>query len=288
MSRFYLGAIERAPDLAVGAVCDVDPARLEPFAGTCPTFGDATALLREAAVDAVVLDTPVPTHASLCREALGAGRHVCCEKPLALTRADARALLGAAQRAGLILFTAFHRRYNRNLPGPGALPLDGLACVEVRYLERIGDHSPGQDWYSAPASAGGGCIVDNGPNAVDVMRHLFGPMTVEAVEVRRSPLGVDMQATVRGRLGTGADAVILLDWDFDGEVKDLTVRWEDGREVRADMLGGFGGFKSSLHHEYDGVLEAFGAAIARGEPDANGFAATAWLQDVLVRADAHQ
>lgn len=286
VSRFYVDAAGAVPEADLVAVCDVDPARLAPFQKReeVAAYGSADALLDDPRVDAVVLDTPVSSHVDLGRAALRAGRHVCCEKPLALTRADADGLADLARRGGLTLFTAFHRRYNRNLPAPGSVDLDDLALVELRYLERIDEHAENLSWYATPASGGGGCIVDNGPNAVDVVRYLFGDITVDDVEIGRSGSGVDVRAGIRGRLAGGAEAVIRLDWAFDGECKDLRVRWRDGRELHADMLAGFAAFKSSLEHEYVGVLVDFIARVATRAEDEAGRAATVWLEDVLTRA----
>ena len=286
VSRFYVAGARALPDMRLVAVCDRDPEHAADFAGSggVATYHDASALLTDAAVEAVVIDTPVPTHVDLVRAALEAGRHVCCEKPLALTRSDAHALAALARARGLALFTAFHRRYNRNLPARGSLPLEGLESVEVRYLERIEEHASDLGWYLAPATNGGGCIVDNGPNALDVVRHLFGDPSVDAVDVGRSPAGVDVRAEIRGRVPGGASATIALAWDYDGECKDLRVRWRDGRELHADMLEGFPAFKSSLEHEYVGVLREFAEHVASGAADPAGQAATAWLEDVIARS----
>lgn len=288
VSGFYLDAIERSAGLEVVAVCDRDPARLVRASERLgvPAYREAARLLAVAEIDAVVVDTPVASHVELCTLAVEAGKHVCCEKPLALTRADAGAVLERAAARGATVFTAFHRRYNAHLPKPGALDLEGVVGVRVRYLEQIDDHAPDADWYATPASAGGGCIVDNGPNAVDVMRHLFGPMQVGNVRVTRSPSGVDLGARIVGQIDSGAEAVIELDWDFAGECKDLLVQWADGRELHIDMLRGFDGFKGSLPHEYDAIVADFSRHIADGLTDVGGYAATAWLEDVLTRAAA--
>jgi predicted dehydrogenase len=289
VSRFYVEAADRArDDIELIAVCDRDPARLAPFtdrtALTAHTSADE--LLADGSVDAVVLDTPVATHVDLARAALRAGAHVCCEKPLALSVVEARDLAELAEEEKRVLFTAFHRRYNRNLPRPGSLDTHGLRSVELRYLEQIEEHTDGDGgWYATPAAEGGGCIVDNGPNAVDVVRHLFGEVTVDGVDVERSPAGVDMNAEVRGTLAGGAEAVIRLDWSYEGEVKDLRVRWTNGRELHADMLAGFPEFKSSLDHEYDGVLADFAARVASGAGDPEGMAATVWLERALAAAE---
>lgn len=287
ISPWYVEAIQRAPSFILAAVCDIDEGRTLPFreSDNVRLYGSAAALLEDGGVDAVVLDTPVATHVDLSRAALSAGKHVCCEKPLALTRSDASELFALAESLQLTLFTAFHRRYNHNLPSPGSLPVEELVAVEARYLEKIAEHTDGLGWYSTPAAAGGGCIVDNGPNAFDVVRHLFGEMTVEDVVVGRSPAGVDLNAVVRGRIGTGAEASIVLDWDFDGECKDLTAHMQDGTEIHVDLLAGFPAFKSSLQHEYVGVLDEFAQLVSSGQSDTSGYAATAWLEDVLTRGD---
>lgn len=287
VSRFYAGAVRRSPEVSLAAVCDLRADRRAPFADRAEVraYGDPAALLADPDVQAVIVDTPVATHVALCRAALEARKHVCCEKPLALTRADATELLELAEAEALTLFTAFHRRYNRGMPAPDSLPTEAPVLVQARYYERIEDHSESAAWYATRAAAGGGCIVDNGPNAYDVVRHLFGDTAVTDVTVHRSPEGVDLDAVVRGLAGE-TEVVIGLDWAYPGEQKDLRARWADGSELYVDMLEGFPGFKSSLDHEYDGVLDDFAAHVADSRQDRHGYAATAWLEDALALAEA--
>jgi predicted dehydrogenase len=289
VSHYYVGAIERSGAFELTALCDRDPLRLErrgAAARGAARYERVADLLADASVDVVVVDTPVATHADLCAAALVAGRSVCCEKPLATTLEDAERLAALASERGLTLFTAFHRRYNRNLPRPSALEPAGLRTVEVRYLERIEDHAPGAGWYATPASAGGGCIVDNGPNAYDVARHLFGPASVDDASVVRSEHGVDVAATIHGSFAGGAELLIRLDWAFDGETKDLVARWDDGRELRVDLLAGFPAFKSSLEHEYDGVMAEFAEHLATRRRDEAGAQVSQWLSAALRQAGA--
>ena len=282
VSKYFVEAISAVPGCTLVSACDTDENRRASFAERdVAVYAQPDDLLADSRVEAVVLCTPVATHVELSGAAIAAGKHVCCEKPLALSRSDASSLLELASSRGLTLFTAFHRRYNERLPLPASVSLDGLVSVESRYYERIDEHSEGADWYSLPASAGGGCIVDNGPNAYDVVRHLFGNVGVEAGEVVRSPGGADMKAVVHGRVGS-AEVAIRLDWGFDGERKDVRARWRDGTELYVDMLEGFVGFKSSLAHEYVGVLEDFATHVATRRQDLFGLAATAWLEDALT------
>lgn len=285
VARHYAGALERSRTLELVAVCDIRADRVVAFESdqVVGRYSTAAALLEDELVDGVVIDTPVNSHVELCRHALEAGKHVCCEKPLALTRHDAETLLALADGSGLTLFTAFHRRYNRGIGTSAPPDADGIALVEARYFERIEDHADDTSWYAQPARRGGGCVVDNGPNAYDVARHVVGPITVDHVEVMQRD-GVDVEALIIGR-AHAANVVIRLDWAYDGELKDLRVRWADGREWYVDLLEGFEAFKSSLDHEYDGVLADFAVHVSEHRQDALGLEATAWLEDVLARAE---
>lgn len=287
VSEFYVDALRAAGRCRLSAVCDTDSSALAPFASEgVPSHDDVDALLRDASIDAVVVDTPVPTHADITSAALEAGKHVCCEKPLALTRTRAAELQEQASDAGLALLTAFHRRYNRNLPAPGSVEPHEVAEVEVHYLERIEEHVGRGTWHLAEAEAGGGVIVDNGPNAFAVVRHLFGEVVPTHVDVQRSDGGVDVSAVVHGTVERETGVRIELDWAFDGERKDIVVRRRSGAEDRFDMLEGFAAFKSSLAHEYAALLDHFADLAEAGEADTLGYECTAWLEDVLTLSGA--
>lgn len=101
ISRFYLAALERSPEAELVAVCDRDPAALAGLPAHLERHTDHRRLLREAEVDAVVVNVPNDAHFPVCRDALAAGRAVCVEKPLATRVADARALDRYARERGL-------------------------------------------------------------------------------------------------------------------------------------------------------------------------------------------
>jgi len=94
------------PQTALGAVCDLSPARLEIAARLHPgarLFSDWEEMLRDAALDAVAIATPVGTHFEIARQSLRAGKHVLVEKPLATNSAEARQLIELAAEKGLTL-----------------------------------------------------------------------------------------------------------------------------------------------------------------------------------------
>lgn len=259
ISKFYLAALERLPRFALSAVCDPDPAVLA--GAEVPAHRDHRTMLAEGGLDAVIVTAPNDVHAVVARDVLDEGLAVCVEKPLATTLAEGCDLVARAQRRDVALYTAFHRRHNSNVRAllaqlAGAPPIEK---VQVRYLERIEDHAGPDSWYLDAARCGGGCVADNGPNALDLVRQILGTMAFEGAEIVRDADGVDRRATLFLDRAT-----IELDWSFPGEVKDIEVRLTDGAVLRADLLGGYAGFKESLWHEYAGVLREFADAIPRG------------------------
>ncbi|WNM30766.1 Gfo/Idh/MocA family oxidoreductase [Streptomyces sp. Li-HN-5-11] len=267
ISPYYLAAAERLPGWELSAVCDARDQALERYRGRAARFRDHRTLLTRARPDALVVAVPNHAHLPVCREALAAGVPVCVEKPLALTAAEGRLLVGLARRCGVPLMTAFHRRYNAAV---GALAHQAagrkIVAVRVRYLERIEEHLGGEDWYLDPARCGGGCVADNGPNALDLVRLLLGDVTVTGCEIHYDGSGLDRQAVIRLNSPTGATASVELDWSYPGELKDVEAELADGEVLHADMLAGHPGFKASLWHEYEALLMEFASLAGRRAP----------------------
>ena len=268
ISRYYVAALtgpQAPPDLRLTAVCDLAAGVLEPYRDRFACYGDHTALLAGAGVDAVVINVPNDAHHPIVSDVLTAGLPVCVEKPLATTLAHGEELVALARRRGLPLLTAFHRRYNDTvlalLVRIGRRPVRHLT---VRYHEKIEEHVGRDRWYLDPQRCGGGCVADNGPNAIDLVHLVLGPVELRRAEVVRDAAGVDRQATIDLRAPSGATARVELDWSYPhGEAKDIRVELVDGSTDGADMLAGHPAFKSSLAHEYVGVLRHF-ADIVRG------------------------
>ncbi|MEU1087521.1 Gfo/Idh/MocA family protein [Streptomyces sp. NPDC005576] len=269
IAPFFLEAVERCPDSTLAAVCDLDSAKTEALAeqGT-PAFTDYRELLAAGVCDAVIITLPNHAHADAAVAALEAGVAVCCEKPLAVTSADAARMAEAAERAGKTLFTAFHRRYNSHLAAlREALPADRsqISRITVRYHENILEHMGGDRWYLDAERCGGGCLIDNGPNALDMAHVLVGSLTLTGALLADVRSGIEYVAHLDLVSADGITVRVELDWALTtGETKDVVVELVDGTVLRADMLEGFSAFKSSLRHEYDGILADFRRQVAAG------------------------
>jgi predicted dehydrogenase len=286
ISRFYLAALAQMPSLRLTAVCDTNEAALRSFRDRVPCHRDYHELL-ESDLDAVVVTVPNDAHATVCRDALEAGIAVCVEKPLATQLMDGEALARYAGMAGLCLFTAFHRRYNSAVQtlARRLKTQPPVKTLTVRYLERIEEHAGPDRWYLDQARCGGGCVADNGPNAYDLVRLFLGDVHVNDVHIDRDAGGIDRQARVVLRANSSATAKVELDWAYDGERKEVELVLVDDSTHHADMLHGYPGFKSSLWHEYHGVLADFEQALSQDVPRVDGGLAALTLVDATYRAD---
>ncbi|HDS0919414.1 TPA: Gfo/Idh/MocA family oxidoreductase [Pseudomonas putida] len=270
ISHYYLKALQHSTECELRAVCDTSQERLAPFAASSVAcHEDYAALLEDPQVDAVIINLPNHLHFDACKAALRAGKHVCCEKPLTLDLEQALQLRDMARRYQLTLLTAFHRRYNRHLLR--ALEqgrFEGARRVTARYHERIEEHAGRDTWYLDSASCGGGCIADNGPNVYDTLSFALGTLQVQGAQVRRNSMGIDMGAQI-SLAGPGGLAVSAeLSWDYPfGELKDLLIEYADGSQIIIDMLEGSEGFKTSLYHEYEGVLAHLASSIRGNAED---------------------
>ena len=108
-------------------------------------FGSPEEAVVSGDVDVVHICTPNHLHAPLAEAALAAGKHVVCEKPLAMTAAEADALVTAAERSGRVATVPFVYRYNPVVfearARVAAGELGGLRLIHGGYL---------QDWLSSP------------------------------------------------------------------------------------------------------------------------------------------
>jgi predicted dehydrogenase len=191
----HLPGLRMAPGVEVVALCGRRRERAEALAqrfAVPRVYTDARDLLAREEVDAVAICTPNAAHHEQALLALAAGKHVLCEKPLALTVGEAEEMTAAARRSGRVHLVAFTYRY-----------LHGVA--ELRRRVRAGDigepflfrahHEywdalrPGASigWRELQAPSGGGVLWDSGSHFFDLARHLVGPVSAVAATTQHLP-----------------------------------------------------------------------------------------------------
>jgi predicted dehydrogenase len=169
----YIQNLRAIPGVQVIGLADDDTARGQQMASAFEAdyFDSYTALL-EAKPDAVLVCSENSKHRPLVEMAAAAGAHVLCEKPLATTHEDARAMLAACDRAHVKLMTAFPMRYSTPLQQVKArLDAGDLGVVYAFNATNQGE-APGQlrAWFVDRTLAGGGAVMDHTVHLADVMR----------------------------------------------------------------------------------------------------------------------
>lgn len=168
------------------------------------------------AVDVADLCVPTDLHPAMTVQAAEAGKHVVCEKPLALTMADGEAMIAACERAGVRLFIAMVVRFFPQYRAAQQLVADGrLGALGVLRLRRAAyqPHKEVDNWFLDEARSGG-MVVDLMIHDFDYARWLAGPVTrIYAQSARaRVPSSSGDYALVTLRFASGAMAIIEGGW----------------------------------------------------------------------------
>jgi predicted dehydrogenase len=178
----HLPAVLAHPDIVLVALVDADGNRAANLMRSahvnCKTSTYYTTVLGE--VDAVINALPNHLHAPVTLEALAAGIHVLCEKPLATNSADARACAAAAAENGLVLAVGMNRRYQDNQRLLRMVLEHGMIGELQDYNWQVGgpyDWNAASTFYFSRAEAGGGALIDYGVHLLDSLMDWFGPVT---------------------------------------------------------------------------------------------------------------
>jgi predicted dehydrogenase len=147
--------------------------------GAARAYDADAALLADPEVDAVYVATEHDRHAAQVVDAAEAGKHVLCEKPMALTAAECRRMIDACRAAGVFLSVAYYRRYYPKVRRMKALLDGGVIGDPVHASICLGGRlEPGRvrpdDWRLQEERAGGGALADTGSHRLDLLCYLLG------------------------------------------------------------------------------------------------------------------
>jgi 1,5-anhydro-D-fructose reductase (1,5-anhydro-D-mannitol-forming) len=182
--EWMVPAINAQPDSAVVALASSDPERGRRYGdelGIATVRSSLEELLADAAIDAVYISTTNEWHESQTLVAVAAGKHVLCEKPLALSLESAQRMVAAAAGAGVVMGTNHHlrnaatHRTIRELIRAGAIgqPL----AARVFHAVHLPPHLRG--WRIDRPDAGGGVILDITVHDADTLRFALGDEVTE-------------------------------------------------------------------------------------------------------------
>lgn len=174
----HLASYLKNPNVEIYAFCDINKERLEFMGkkyGVTRLFTDRNEMLKLEELDAVSVCTWNNGHAPCTIDALNAGKHVLCEKPMATTVEEAEAMKEAAVKNGKLLMIGFVRRYANDC----AILKDfkendyfgEIYYTKATYLRRNGN--PG-GWFGDKSRSAGGPLIDLGVHVIDLTRYILG------------------------------------------------------------------------------------------------------------------
>ena len=227
-TRKVIPAMQRSTRCDIVAIASRDLPRATGVAarlGIGRAHGSYEALLADPDVEAVYIPLPNHLHAEWAQRAALAGKHVLCEKPLAMDAAEARETVAACERAGVLLMEAFMYRIHPLWQRVRALVDDGA----------VGELLAIQSWFSYRnvdagnirniAEYGGGAVMDIGCYPINVARWMFDDEPDEVLAtVRRDP-----------RFGTDVLTSALL--GFGGRHASLTCSTQLEDDQRVHLVG---------------------------------------------------
>ncbi len=190
------------------AVCDVDPGRAEKAATDFKVraFTDTKTMFSSGEVDAVIVATPPATHGLIAREALDAGLHVYCEKPICPTADEGYALARHAHEMGRLLAVGFLFRFHTGYAAARAAasevgPLFRVQLTATNWF-RTRAYFDASGWRRTWAVAGGGVLMNQAIHQLDTLVSIAGMPTTVRATVR----------SVRHDAEVEDDALAVLTW----------------------------------------------------------------------------
>jgi len=270
-----------------------DPAKAAPYATR--VWRSLTEALRDPAAQAVYVASPVFLHAPQTIESLWAGKHVLCEKPMAMNEPEAHVMVRAAEESGKTLGVAYYRRAYPKVQRAKKL-LEAGAIGKPVFAE-LTSHSwfDGQgprSWLVDPAKSGGGPLYDIASHRIDILNFFFGqPLRVSghlSNAVHNYP--VEDNATVMVDYAGGVRGIVDVRWHSNVERDECRIRGTEG-EINLDPLNGPelvypGGHEHLPAHQnlHFPMIENFVDALLQGTPLLASGESSVWTDWVTERA----
>ncbi len=262
------------------AAVDVDPDRLKTFCGKYKipnSFRDTRELLAWGEFDAVSIVTPDAFHAPLSIQCLRAGKHVLCEKPLALNYPDARRMVAAAKKAGVIHMVNFSYRDWPCIQAVAALSARGalgeIRHVEASYLQAWLTSKIWGDWRTTPAwlwrlssrHGSKGVLGDIGVHIVDFATYPVGPISSLFCRLKAFPKAPGNRV---GEYVLDANDSAVMNIEFkNGALGTIhTTRWSGGHANRLylKISGTLGSIEIDSDRTVDGFRLSAGKDLDKG------------------------
>jgi predicted dehydrogenase len=270
--------VHKVPELRVAALQDVNlelAARMAERYRT-PYFQRFEDLLALPEVEAVVISTPNVFHVPQARAALGAGKALLVQKPLATSAVDARAILDMATANGQVLVVDYSYRLLETVAVLRAtLPQVGPVRSVTAVFRNVHTPSPDRGWFLNPDLSGGGALIDMGVHLLDLLLWVFQPKSavLQRQTLERKP---GFEVELDGRLELSLDEVpvsLHVCWSWPKTEINVVIDGERAQLRWDNVDGSFNHFKTCLDGRLlvdqemalrENTLRVFASALASG------------------------
>lgn len=245
IARQFIRDVKPSKAVRVVVVASRNPETAKAFAaeqGVARFHGSYEALLADTDVDAIYLPLPNSLHAEWAMAAARSGKHVLCEKPLALSASDARAMFAEAKKHGVMLLEGYPwwfqpqtRELQRLLQGG---VIGDVRSVQASFGFNLGNQPTN---IRMKPEMGGGALLDAGSYPLSLIRLVMG----------EAPANVSAQANWSG---TGVDISLTATLSYaNGRRAQLSCAMDTAYHRRATIMGSQGTIETEyLNHTGDG------------------------------------
>ena len=282
-------------------------------------YTDYKEMLAKADIDAVVVAGPNALHAPQTIDALNAGKHVLCEKPMATTREDARAMIAAAEKNKKYLMIGLNQRLMPNHIKAKEILDSGKLGKALSFRTAFQHPGPegwsvdaGKSWFFKKAQAFMGVAGDLGVHKADLMRWLLGQefaevgglvTTLDKRDTAGNLVDLDDNAYLTLKTTGGIVGSMILSWTNYGVEENYTVVYcqkgvislgtDPVYSVQVAYANGdrelhkVGDLSTNLKQVASGVIDAFTHSIVTKTPPAiDGKEGYACLDVILTAMEA--
>lgn len=247
-------AFLKCSEAEVAAVFD---RHLDRAQALCERYGIAKAydklenLLADQDIDSVSVCTGNVSHESLVISAAEAGKNILCEKPMAISVAEAENMKAAVEKSGVTFMMAFVNRFRQ----------ESILLDELRRAGRLGDiyharcgwirrRGTPSGWFTDKSKSGGGAVLDIGVHVIDLTWYLMGrPRPVSVFGATHRQIGAYETHSVNGWAAVGAKGGV-----FDNEeAATALIRFENGETMSVDISWAINGREEKMFSKIYGT-----------------------------------
>jgi predicted dehydrogenase len=240
-------AINADPNSTLHAVVRRQSDKVKDFAKRHRSRAHYTSIqdaVRDPEVDAVYVATPVALHKEQTIMACEAGKHVLCEKPMAVNARECAEMVRAARAAGVTLGVSYYRRLNSKVIRAKQLLAEGaVGKPQIVRIDLRGWYDPAPDdpkrWRVSKAQSGGGVLLDVGSHRLDLLVGFFGVPDTVAASAQTLAHSYDVDDAVAALLSyrTGLTALTTFLWSTRTSLDDFEIIGSEGRIAMVPLDG---------------------------------------------------